>query len=177
MLTAEQIRSNPFMQVTWTDSETGVRHYGMPHRYDDRYPLDEYLAKNQLIVSNVLLPGLHVVNLSEVEEADYRDVDEFMELELAKALNQAKKHSPSDNKLYKGDLIAVGVADGCAWYVVTKVHRKNADIEWRGLSPDRWVDQRYGYGGRFPISQLLPFAKGQRADLAALKPLISAPGR
>lgn len=57
-------------------------------------------------------------------------------------------------KLQKGQMFAVGVADGSAYYVVTKVNPKTCDVEWRGFCPDRWVDQVLGYGCRQPRQQI-----------------------
>jgi hypothetical protein len=49
-----------------------------------------------------------------------------------------------------GKMFIVGIGDGHAWYIVTKVTKKTATVEWRGFSPDRYRDSILGLGGAFP---------------------------
>ncbi len=54
------------------------------------------------------------------------------------------------SKVQVGHQFRVGVADGSAYYVVTKVARVNCDVEWRGFCPDRYRDHHFMWGGSFP---------------------------
>ena len=56
--------------------------------------------------------------------------------------------------LVPGKWFALLVGDGPAFYVVTKVGKKTARIEWRSFQADRWVDLHFGYGGTFPRSMI-----------------------
>lgn len=61
---------------------------------------------------------------------------------------------PDDGKLHVHHQFSIGVADGSANYVVTKVMRKNCVIDWRAWCPDRWTDHHFGYGGQFRIDDI-----------------------
>ena len=56
--------------------------------------------------------------------------------------------------VHVGKMFQVGVGDGYAYYVVTKVMRTNCQVEWRGFSGDRYVDRMFGYGGTFRIKDV-----------------------
>jgi len=45
------------------------------------------------------------------------------------------------------DFFQIGVADGCALYVVVALHGSKCDVEWRGFwNHDRYIDHHYGWG-------------------------------
>lgn len=56
---------------------------------------------------------------------------------------------------YKGRLFYIPVADGCAWYVVTKALKTRFWVEWRGFHPDRWHHSLLGGGGSFNKDTLM----------------------
>lgn len=75
------------------------------------------------------------------------EYDKFMDKEFKKAERKSKRV-----KGLVGKMISLGVADGCAYYVVTHATAKKVQIEWRGFCPDRWTDRVLGYGGSFDKS-------------------------
>lgn len=79
-----------------------------------------------------------------------------IDTEYDRYINDAfKEHIRKSDKAGKGivkdKLFTVPVADGSAYYVVTKVNKKSAHIEWRGFCPDQWHDGTLGWGGSFPL--------------------------
>lgn len=133
--------------VKWKDANG--THYGV-HEYnqDDAKP-------GMSLVSDAVLPTLWNVPTDSLEdiEANY-DMDEdgnfkdeffqYVQREWVKADKRSKEATSLVGKLF-----GLGVADGLAWYVVTKENKKTARVEWRGFCPDRWTDQVLGYGGTF----------------------------
>lgn len=73
-----------------------------------------------------------------------------------KAAQKRSDAIPKDT-VAEGLLLALSVADGYAYYVVTKVNKRTCKIEWRGYCPDRWFDRRYGYEATIPHSEALMF--------------------
>jgi len=78
-----------------------------------------------------------------------------IETEYDRYINDAYKEHMKASKeagkgLQKDKMFTVGVGDGCAFYVITKVNKKSVRIEWRGFCPDHYVDMTLGYGGSFP---------------------------
>lgn len=60
----------------------------------------------------------------------------------AQALSKAAGKGVVVNKLF-----SIGVADGSATYIVTKVTGTKCDVEWRGFdNGDRYTDHFFGYG-------------------------------
>lgn len=66
--------------------------------------------------------------------------------------------------VHKGTLFSIGVADGYAWYVVTKVNKKTCDVEWRGFCPDHYRDHYFGLGRkRVPLKDVEPYVRHKKA--------------
>jgi hypothetical protein len=74
---------------------------------------------------------------------------------------KARKNAPDEFGV--GSMLSLGVGDGQAWYVVTKVNKKTCQIEWRGFGYDRYVDQFLGYGGRFDVDRIKPLVQRRLA--------------
>lgn len=80
------------------------------------------------------------------------EVDDFVALcQLYSRIVEAKLPA---GKFCAGRQFAVGVADGSANYVVTKVHRVNCVIAWRAWGADRYFDHHFLGGGTFPIADI-----------------------
>ena len=67
-----------------------------------------------------------------------------------KEWQKAKAKSDKIQGCKKGKMFWLGVADGCAHYVVVRAGKNTVTVEWRGFGADRYVDQVLGYGGSFP---------------------------
>ena len=62
-----------------------------------------------------------------------------------------------------GSMFAIGVGDGSAHYVVVKVNKRTCRVEWRGFCGDRYTDHHFGWGGTFPLSDVVRYVEGERA--------------
>lgn len=124
----------------------------------------KWAAKGKLIVADAILPKSHVVDekdLIDIElSSDYNQEKGCMNDEygnhVADEYDKAKKLSDSIKGFGVGKMFYLGVADGTAHYVVTKVFKATCEVEWRGFCPDRYSDQILGWGGRFPTSRIRP---------------------
>ena len=62
-----------------------------------------------------------------------------------------KAHKKLGKGIKVGKLCFVGVADGYASYVITKVNAKTCKVQWRAFAGgDDYVDQRWGYERTVP---------------------------
>ena len=133
-------------QVKWF---VGFWQYGIVDRWSEA-SIQYYEDDQRVIVNNAILPTKHVVivdNLVPINST-FNPPDEYTQY-VEESYQIAKGRSDSlPDGLHPGKLFRVPKGDGYAWYVVTKVNKKTVDIEWRGYSLDRWVDDRFGYGGR-----------------------------
>jgi len=150
-----------FYQVKyWEKSNPKNVRYGIHNAYAS--DSEKYWKNGELLIEDAItgkrwrLPIDRVVVenipskwMSRDEEDEY---DSFMDEEWKKACKK------SDNsKTLKDKLFSVGVADGNAWYIITKETKTTVHVEWRGFgSGDRWVDQMLGYGGKYPKGMIEP---------------------
>jgi hypothetical protein len=146
----KHVKKHDYVRFTW-DNE--VR-YGEVH---------EILPSGKLVVYDaVLLVSYELVEdkLTPVKYSFEGEYYDFVEAEFNKA--QAASDALPDG-LHVGALFGIGVADGTAWYVVTKVNKKTCDVEWRGFCPDHYYDRHLG-GGRkgCPLSDIEPIVRRGR---------------
>ena len=133
-------------QVKWCP---GFWRYGVVDRWGES-SIQYYQEEQNVIVNDAITPARHVVAVSELVPIDtsFNPPDEYTAF-VEEQYRIAKGRSDSlPEGLHPGKLFRVPKGDGHAWYVVTKVNKKTVTIEWRGYSLDRWVDDRFGFGGR-----------------------------
>jgi hypothetical protein len=138
-------------QVKWYDRQTDTWHYGVVDKYSPA-SIQYYEDGQQVIVDDAILPKRYVLNVDALTEirSTFNPLDEYHQY-LEDEYHKAKDFAESlPEGLHVGKLLSVPVGDGCAFYVVIKVNKKTVDIEWRGFSADRWIDFRFGSGGREP---------------------------
>jgi hypothetical protein len=132
--------------------------YGIVDRYSKE--ARKLPKSKRCLVEDAILPKTYVVDEKRLISlpTDFGgEYDKYVEGQL----KAAQKLSDSVKGFEPGKLFALGVADGSAWYVVTKVKGKNATVEWRGFCMDRWTDRWLGWGGTFPCSQIKPLVKAE----------------
>ncbi len=150
-----------YYRIKYTDPK-GVVHYGIVDSADEA--AKRRFNQGVLRVDDAVLPtymDIPVGAAIPVEfSTDYAndEYNKYLDAELEKAQRVSDR---AGNGLRVGKLIAVGVADGSAWYVVTKVNKTTACIEWRGFCPDRWHDQVLGWGGSFPKRRIESLCRGR----------------
>ena len=88
------------------------------------------------------------------DETDYSKIEDWKE--QCQAFDfyfsaEMKKSEESGEGLVKGKIFRLGVADGYAYYEVTKVYKTKVHIKCRlDLCPDKWTAYPFGEGGSFP---------------------------
>lgn len=136
----------------------GATHFGIAESYSDDAKAAQ--AKGEVIVEDAILPKRY-----RVKETDITDIptgnygpdgfDDEYNRYVQQEYQLAMEHSKGVGKgLKPGKLFSLGVADGNAYYIVTKVNKKTVKVEWRSFQGDRYMDQILGYGGTFPKSQI-----------------------
>ena len=133
-------------QVKWFQ---GSWQYGIVDRWGES-SIQYYEDGQQVIVNDAITPTRCVVNIDALTEipTSFNPPDEYTTF-VDEQYQVAKGYSDNlPEGLHHGKLFRVPKGDGYAWYVVKKVNKKTVDIDWRGFSLDRWVDDRFGYGGR-----------------------------
>jgi hypothetical protein len=140
----------------------GKKIYGIVEHYSEE-------AKNNwklgfVVVADAITPQRYSIpvcdvtpvqpNMGVFDGTEWSGCDEVTQF----VMNEAKKQTEFDEKNYNkfivGRSFSVGVADGSATYVLTKVNKKTVHIEWRGFCMDRWTDHHFGYGGKFPRKEI-----------------------
>jgi hypothetical protein len=133
-------------QVKWF---AGCWRYGIVDRWSAA-SIKYYENEQSVIVADAITPARHVVKVSDLVPiaVAHNPADEYTAF-VDEQHRIAKGRADSlPEGLHPGKLFRVPKGDGYAWYVVTKVHKKTVDIEWRGYCLDRWIDDRFGSGGR-----------------------------
>ena len=147
-------------------------------------PKEEQPSKGCVIVDDAVLPACYEIPESVLTEIPYEygkynpktgefeEQDEYHQY-IQDEFKKAKERSNALGDEFKpGKLFNTPVADGRAYYVVTKVNKKSVRIEWRGFCPDRWQDPVLGLGGSFPrdrIEKLVRSNDGLRKLFAGAK--------
>jgi len=121
-----------------------------------------------VFVEDAIFPKLHEVLESELVDIPIHDDSkprpwenefvEFVNTEFEHAQEVSDRLPPG---VQKGALFGTLRGDGTAWYVVTKVNKRTAKVEWRGFSIDRWWDPMLGMGKTVPIDMIEPFCRAK----------------
>jgi len=163
-------------QVKWRKSGARKWHYGIVDRFGLTRAKRELTKARAIWISDAVLP---------MGDWVYYDKDEVVEIPLsheydresgcmndefgryvAKEYRKAQEISKNATGLV-GKMFSVGVADGCAYYVVVKENKKSLKIEWRGFQGDRYTDAMMQWGGTFPKDRIEQLIRRQEG-LAAL---------
>jgi hypothetical protein len=167
------------------------RKYQVRFRHDGtvRYGVVSLGAKNvpagHLLVSDAVYPRSYYVLDEDAEAIEFSmgrlnedgyfwgsdAVHDYMS--LASMLHNALE--PAGRELCVGRQFSCGVADGSAYYVITRVKRVNVDVEWRGFQGDRYIDRLFGWGGTFRKVDVERYIRGEflfrRGDVKKLSPV------
>jgi len=146
----------------WAKINKSDVRFGEVQKYSDE--AKEYWKEGKVLLEDPVTGQVTLAELDaiEYEEQPYNwdetDPDTYMDIgtEYDRYVNDAfkehiRKSDEADDGVVKDKMFTVPVADGSAYYVVTKVNKKSVDIEWRGFCPDQWHDGTLGWGGNFPM--------------------------
>lgn len=134
-------------QVKWTDKKGDIR-YGII-RNRDLLNKKEYknIPAGYSIVDDAILPQALLVKDADLTDVPFSypgEFDKYVEKDAARAEKVSKALK---GKVAPGALFSIGVADGHACYMVTKVNKNTCDVEWRGYGGgDRYTDHYFGWG-------------------------------
>lgn len=148
-------------QVKFTDTLGNV-YYGIVDGYSQE--ARDAKAEGYLLIEDAILPIRYKAKESNVTDIklDFNPDNEY-ESYIQTELQKAQELSDSlPDGVHKGSLFSVGVADGAAYYVVTKVNKKTCTIEWRGFGGDRYYDHYFRSGGKFPIEDIARYVGFER---------------
>lgn len=114
--------------------------------------------RGEYIIEDYILPLAVTVPKSKVQEVGwdelYSEVEAWMQADEAEARKIADANLDKD-EICVGDIFHVGVADGTATYVVTKVNKNTVKVEWRGWGNfDQYVADFIGHGGTLRKDQV-----------------------
>lgn len=140
-------------QVKFEHPEKGTV-YGIAEMYGPE--AKKYAKKKQTIVADAITPETYLVADDNLIDIDFNfglsEYDKYIAAEYQKA--QAVSDKLTGVKV--GKLFSIGVADGYAVYVITKVTKSSVDVEWRGFGGgDRYIDHYFGWGRkRVPLAEV-----------------------
>lgn len=147
--------------------------YGIVENY---HPESKQAAKEGcVIVADAVTPDVYKVHESDLTDIPHGkwdpsnpdEYDKYVQdaFDAAQKLNDRVCEETPEGEVAKGMMFSIGVGDGAAYYVVTKVHKVNCQVEWRGFCMDRWTDHHFGWGGKFPVDDVaryVGFNRGMR---------------
>lgn len=160
-------------QVKFVHPKTGKLVYGIYQKWDEE--AKAAIARGNCIVADAITPECYEVPQSIIQDIPMRhggkpemvegwacwgEYDKY----LRQQYSEAQKISDAlPDGVHVGALFNIGVADGYAWYVVTKVNKQTCRVEWRGFGADRYTDHHFGWGGTFPIRDIARYVQRVRA--------------
>jgi len=108
--------------------------------------------RHNLVIDDSITPDCFEMNPARVQEASFDDADKFIQT----AHDNARKKAPKTFGV--GSIFNLPVADGRAYYIVTKINKTTCEIEWRGFGGgDRYTDNFLGCGGKYDINKIKSF--------------------
>jgi hypothetical protein len=134
-------------QVRYEDRGLG-KTYGVCESYSKE--AEKAANQGKVIVAHAIYPTRVLVQESSVVDVPLSYGGEYdTYVQIMQDLHEVLADRLGRDRLQHGHLFAMGVADGSAHYVVTKVRQATCTVEWRGFCGDRWVDRVFGWGGSF----------------------------
>jgi hypothetical protein len=125
----------------------GERRYGVVDNYSQ--DAKEVMADEKFLVNDAILPKSWVVKESDIIDVpfakDHKE-DEFDNY-VTREMNKALEISKNINGCAVGKILRFSVADGYAFYIVVKLTKRLAHLEWRGFCLDRYTESVLGYEG------------------------------
>ena len=86
---------------------------------------------------------------------DYESMEE-----LAHAIRFER--NTDEEKVQVNDMFRIGIADGCAVYVVASISGNRCNVEWRGLAADDYYDHHFGGGGTYAVSSVARYVLAEK---------------
>ncbi len=138
----------------------GEVRYGVVEDYTDE--AEKAIKQGKYLVSDCILPGGFILPQAACTPIKWDDKgkEAWEKASYEAAMEQC--NSLPDNHLCVGHIFSIGVADGAATYLVTKVTKKWATVEWRGWhNGDRYTDHYFGWSRRCPIRDVWEYVRSE----------------
>lgn len=163
--------------VVFTNHRTNTKRIGSVNVYHKE--AESLWKDKKYVVSDVITGDLFAILVSEVIPVCDRDAKiDNLPLDLVIDIawrerweEQAQKVNDALTRFGVGAKFSIGVADGSANYVVTKVNKKTCVVAWRGFGADDYYDHHFGGGGTFPIADVSRYCRFGRDKLFPRIPL------
>lgn len=126
-------------EALWTEGKIIIEDAVTGNRY--AFPFKDC----QIVPQPLTICGEHDPETNYPITAEY---DRYVNDAFKKAI---ETHVAAGEGVRKGKLCSVPVADGHAYYEITRVNKKTCRVEWRGFGLDRYVDRRWGYQSTVPL--------------------------
>lgn len=167
----------------WPKWDKNDIHFGQYRRWsrdaEDHWKDGNLLVSDAITGEYVLVPFADI----EYEEQPYTWHEQDPETRMPigteydrHIFESYKEHQRLDEEAGEGLAVnrtfSIPVADGRAFYVVTKVNKKTCRVEWRNFGADEYTDHILGFGGTFPtniIEKQVHYADGMRKLFGACK--------
>ena len=146
--------------------------FGICESYGDE--AEAAKAQGEVIVSDAVLPIQYRVRETQIIDIplqvgrynfktdEFEGADEFHQY-VAAEFKKAKALSDSlPDGVHVGAMFGLGIGDGTAWYVVTKISKRTCRVEWRGFCVDRYYDHHFRGGGTFAIAEVAEYIERQQ---------------
>lgn len=123
---------------------------------------DETARKGCVVVEDAVLPVAYTVPESDLTEIPFKMGSYNLKKDRTVGCDAYQKYVDDEFKKAQklsdslgdgakvGKLFRVPLADGYAYYIVTKVSKTKITVEWRGFCLDRWTAPILDLGGSFP---------------------------
>jgi len=136
--------------------------FGIHEKYHFQAKRDlqmDYWANGEVIISDPITGQTMRVPLDYCEIKPCKRGDSWqteLDLYVEKEYKKAQAKSDKVQGMAPGKMFRILVADGYAYYVITKVNKKTVQYEWRGFGGDAYFDQTLGGGGTIPKEFIEP---------------------
>jgi hypothetical protein len=153
----------------------GEQKFGVVEAYSKQ--AEAAKKRGLVLIADAVLPVSYEIPESEVVDipytmqsmgkwnpktGDFEGGDEYEEYVRAE-FKKAETRANLVKGVKPGAMFSIGVADGSAWYVITKVTKARATVEWRGFQGDRYYDHFFGGGRTLPLCDVEPYVRRHEA--------------
>ena len=144
----------------------GETRFGIVESHDK-----ELAKKGEVLVEDAVKPERYAVPEADLTDipVSFKKGDEYCQYVEAEFEKACKLSEGLPSGVHVGKMFKIPVADGYAWYIVTKVNKSTCKVEWRGFCLDRWTDHHFGYGGMYRTADVARYVEREEAMASIFK--------
>ena len=145
----------------------GTRHYGTVYPYGKK--AEQFAKENKFMVEDAIFPTTWIIKEPDMIDVPLgRGKDDEYETYVDREFQKARELSESLTGCVPGKLVHFRVADGYAYYVIARVTKQYAYLDWRGFCLDRYTEPILGWGGKLSKKQCEAFIRVDEMSLQEL---------